>query len=78
MSEKSSAETVLVFLLGAAIGATMGILFAPKSGKETRQKIKTLMEDMEDKTQDWIDEGKEKAEGFIAKAKEKILPIKNN
>ena len=28
------------FLLGALVGATAGILFAPKSGKETRADIK--------------------------------------
>ena len=28
------------FLAGAAVGAGLGILFAPKSGKETREDIK--------------------------------------
>ena len=28
------------FLLGAGIGVGLGILFAPKSGKETRQELK--------------------------------------
>lgn len=28
------------FVLGAAVGGTLGVLFAPKSGKETRKELK--------------------------------------
>lgn len=34
------------FLLGAAIGAGLGILFAPKSGKETRQDLKKKINEL--------------------------------
>lgn len=37
------------FLLGAGIGACLGILFAPKSGKETRQDLKNKMDDLLEK-----------------------------
>ena len=33
------------FIAGAAVGATLGILFAPKAGKETRQDLKRLFGD---------------------------------
>lgn len=36
----SALEVTVSFLLGAAAGFLLGILFAPASGKETRQKIK--------------------------------------
>ncbi len=39
-------------LFGAVIGATAGILLAPKSGLETRSDIKKLALDMSDKSQD--------------------------
>lgn len=35
-------------LLGAAAGAIAGLLFAPKSGKETREDIKEGMDDVKD------------------------------
>ena len=35
--EDQTSSTLAWFLTGAAIGATVAILYAPKSGKETRQ-----------------------------------------
>lgn len=37
------------FLLGAGIGIGLGILFAPKSGKETRKELKEKMDDLVEK-----------------------------
>jgi len=38
-TEQDGSNTMAWFLTGAIIGATVAILFAPKSGKETRQFI---------------------------------------
>ena len=37
MSDNSAGTKVSVFLVGLGIGALVGILFAPKSGDETRE-----------------------------------------
>ena len=39
-------KTAAALLGGAAIGAGLGILFAPKSGKETREKIKKKLDEL--------------------------------
>ncbi len=38
--EESDSSGVMTFLLGAAIGAGLALIFAPQSGAETRQSIK--------------------------------------
>ncbi len=46
MSKKSDLGKVAI---GAAIGVGAGILFAPKSGKETRQELKEKMSELTEK-----------------------------
>ncbi|MBQ4278918.1 MAG: YtxH domain-containing protein [Rikenellaceae bacterium] len=38
-------SNVLTFIVGALAGASIAMLFAPQSGKDTRKKIKGAMED---------------------------------
>jgi gas vesicle protein len=49
-------------LIGGLIGAALGILFAPKSGKETR-------EDIARKTEELISKAKEEYEAALEKSK---------
>lgn len=50
MSDQPSrtGETILVLLVGAAIGAAAGLLLAPRPGRETRRKIHRWIEDVEE------------------------------
>ena len=58
---------ILGFLAGAAIGATLGVLLAPRSGKETRERIRNKAGE----TKDEVDELIGKARDEWAKAKGK-------
>lgn len=44
----NNTNSVLALLLGAAIGAGVGILFAPDKGSKTREKIKDGFDDAKD------------------------------
>ena len=46
MSKKSKLG---MFVVGAAVGASLGVLFAPRSGKDTRKMLKEKMDELIDK-----------------------------
>ena len=48
MEENHSGSKVVYFLTGVGIGALIGILFAPKSGRETRDFIASRAEEGRD------------------------------
>ena len=67
----SALEVALSFLIGAASGFVLGILFAPASGKETRQKIKTQATKTGEKAKESYDKISKEAEKGIQVVKEK-------
>ena len=52
MSRKSDA--FIAFLTGAAVGAIVGILYAPDSGKNTREKLSYKLDKYKQKLQELI------------------------
>ena len=70
MSKKSGLGK---FLLGAGIGVGLGILFAPKSGKETRADLKKKMDDLVEKAKNIdVEEVKQTIEAKVNEIKEDL------
>ena len=58
MSESSGGDKFLYFLAGAGIGAVLALLFAPKSGRETREMIAQKATESRDFLSNKVQEGK--------------------
>lgn len=61
---------VSFFMVGLGIGALIGILFAPKSGEETREYLSSKAEEGRDYAQKKARELRERAEDLIERSKE--------
>jgi gas vesicle protein len=58
------------FLLGGALGASLALLFAPESGRRTRERLRDLAADARDKTMDVSDELRDTAEDVLERGRE--------
>lgn len=67
----SALEVAVSFLIGAATGFVLGVLFAPASGKETREKIKTQATKTGEKAKESYEKISKEAEKGILVVKEK-------
>ena len=63
MAEKNSGDKFLFFLAGAGIGAVLALLFAPKSGRETREMIARSATDSRDFLSSKVSDGRNYMEG---------------
>ena len=61
---------VTFFLVGLGVGALIGILFAPKSGEETREYLAKRAEEGRDYAQRKARELRERAEDLVERGKE--------
>jgi len=73
-----SAGTVfLSFLAGAAVSAGLALLYAPKTGRELREKITEMTDDAVGKIKDYTSEAQEKLKSTIEESKEVIMEKKS-
>lgn len=74
-----SSNGILWFLAGLGVGAAVGVLYAPKSGRETRESILNAAEEgrevvrerarqYKDQASDWVERGKD----VVSSQKEQI------
>jgi len=78
MSSGSNGGGVAIALFtGFAIGAIFGILFAPKSGKETRNDLTDKGERLMEKGKESVSDVVEKTKDLVESGKQKIEEIKD-
>ncbi|MGB8542302.1 MAG: YtxH domain-containing protein [Candidatus Acidiferrales bacterium] len=70
MGDNNAGSKVSYFLAGLGIGALVGILFAPKSGEETREYLTSKADEGRDYAQRKARELRERAEDLIERSKE--------
>jgi len=77
------------FLLGLGVGVAIGMLFAPKSGQETREIIKSKTgegtdylkqrsSEFKQSAAEWVDKGKQSASEWVDKGKDALGRQKDN
>jgi gas vesicle protein len=70
MSDNESSNSFMWFLAGLGFGALLGVLYAPRSGRETREAIRNTAQESKEYIRkrggeareavgDWVDRGKE-------------------
>jgi gas vesicle protein len=69
-SGHSSGSLILAFFVGGLVGAGVALLLAPQPGKETRQKIKEMADDVKEKAAQFTEQVKGKATSTVEKGKE--------
>jgi gas vesicle protein len=83
MSENGGGDKFVYFLAGTGIGAMLALLFAPKSGRETRDLIARTANDGRDFVTSKVSEGRQRVEersrkigddftSFVDKSKEAV------
>ena len=77
MSEESNGATNLgFFLAGLGIGAVLALLFAPRSGKETREYIAGKAEEGRDYVKAKSEDLRRQAEGAVEKGRDLVTKQK--
>jgi gas vesicle protein len=68
----NTGNTIVAILVGAAIGAGIGILFAPDKGSKTREKIKEGFDETKHNLQDKFHEVSEKLLNKVSITKDDV------
>jgi gas vesicle protein len=74
--EASKIGTAITFLLiGLGAGALVGMLLAPKAGKQIRKELRRRYEDARETFDDWKDEAIERGTEIAEDLKDRVTPL---
>jgi gas vesicle protein len=76
--DSCSGSGILWFLAGLGVGAAVGVLYAPKSGRETRESILNAAEESREVVQERARKYKEQAQQWADHGKDVISQQKDN
>jgi gas vesicle protein len=68
MSDDRGGSAFLAFLLGGLTGAALALLYAPRSGRETREMLNEKMREGAERSKDLRDQAREKGRAFMDEA----------
>lgn len=82
-SEGSSVGTAITFLLiGLGAGALIGMMYAPKTGKQMRKDLRRRYEDARETIDDWTEQARDVADDVIERSsnladdlRERVTPL---
>ena len=82
-SSQSTTGTAITFLLiGLGVGTAVGLLLAPKTGRQLRKELRRSYDDAVDTVSDWSDEARgkfkdavEKGSDFADELRSKVEPF---
>jgi gas vesicle protein len=66
---------LLSFIVGGVVGGVLGVLFAPKAGKETRQDISEAAAEMKKEAEKFAKDARERVESFVTESKDVIAKL---
>ncbi len=75
--DKNVGGMLLAFLAGSVVGAALGLLFAPSSGAESRQKVRAKSLEVRDKALEKVETVKSEATQLVERGKEKVAGVKS-
>jgi gas vesicle protein len=73
--EGGAGLVLLSFIVGGIVGGVLGILFAPKAGKQTREDIAEAAGEIKKEAEKFSKEARERVDGFIKESKEVIAKL---
>jgi gas vesicle protein len=66
-SEGSSGTSVAFLLIGLGVGAAIGLLLAPKTGRQLRKDLRRSYDDARDTVSDWTEEARDRFKDVVEK-----------